>query len=171
MPLVISNSSTLIHLATIGRLALLKEFYGKITIPPAVWKEVVEEGKGRAGVTEVEEARQGGWIEVSSPTDELMLRLLKRDLDDGEAEVIALALEHQADLVLLDESEARRVAELYALPKTGIIGLLIRAKREEKIESLQNELDRLRSRAGFWIEERLYWQVLRSVGEGIETDG
>lgn len=36
MPLVISDSSTLIHLAAIGRLALLKEFYGKITIPPAV---------------------------------------------------------------------------------------------------------------------------------------
>ena len=54
MPVAISNSSTLIHLAAIGRLALLREFYGKITIPPAVWREVVEEGKGRAGAVEVE---------------------------------------------------------------------------------------------------------------------
>ncbi len=43
----VSDSSTLIHLAWIGHLELLKEFYGKILITPAVWKEVVEEGKQR----------------------------------------------------------------------------------------------------------------------------
>jgi predicted nucleic acid-binding protein len=95
MPLVISDSSTLIHLAVIGRLDLLKEFYGKITIPPAVWREVVEEGKGRAGAVEVEEARQAKWIEVMPPGDEPFLRLLRRDLNEGEAEVIALALAQQ----------------------------------------------------------------------------
>jgi predicted nucleic acid-binding protein len=49
MPLVISDSSTLIHLATIDQLDLLKEFFGKITIPTAVWREVVEQGQGRSG--------------------------------------------------------------------------------------------------------------------------
>jgi len=43
--MVVSNSSTLIHLSAIGRLVLLKDFYGQIIIPPAVWKEVVEEGE------------------------------------------------------------------------------------------------------------------------------
>ncbi len=120
--------------------------------------------------SEVEAARQEGWIEVLSPANEPLLRLLKQNLGDGEAEVIALALEHQASLVLIDQSEARRVAELFALPKTGVIGLLIRAKKEGKIESLQNELDKLRDQAGFWIDERLYWQALRAVGEGREAD-
>lgn len=46
MPLVISDSSTLIHLASIGQLDLLKDFYETITIPPAIWTEVVTEGKG-----------------------------------------------------------------------------------------------------------------------------
>lgn len=165
MPLVISDSSTLIHLAAIGRLTLLKDFYQKITIPPAVWKEVVEEGRSRAGAVEVEEAHQAGWIEVVSPEDKPLLRLLRRDLDGGEAEAIALAIERQADLVLLDESGARRIAELYGLAKTGIIGLLIRAKREGKVRSLQTELDKLRRQAGFWIEDGLYYQVLRVVGE------
>ena len=99
MPVVISNSSTLMHLAAIGRLALLKEFYGKIVIPPAVWKEVVEEGMGRIRVTDVKQARQRGWIEVISPTDKPLIRLLKRDLDEGEAEVIALAIEQKADIL------------------------------------------------------------------------
>ena len=54
MPVAISDSSTLIHLAKIERLDLLNAFYDKIIIPQAVWKEVVEEGRGRAGSAEVE---------------------------------------------------------------------------------------------------------------------
>ena len=50
MPGATVDSSTLIHLSCIGRLALLREFHGKVAIPPAVWREVVEEGKGRPGV-------------------------------------------------------------------------------------------------------------------------
>ncbi len=166
MGLVVSDSSTLIHLAAIGRLALLKEFYGRITVPPAVWREVVEEGKGRAGAIEVEQARQAGWIEVVAPADTALLRLLGRDLDDGESAVIALAVEQRAALVLLDESDARRTADLYGLSKTGVIGLLIRAKQEGRIESLKPELDRLLHQGGFWIAERLYNRALNAGGEG-----
>ena len=165
MGLVISDSSTLIHLAAIGRLGLLQKFYRRITIPPAVWREVVEQGGSRAGVVEVEQACQAGWVEVSAPVDVALLALLRRDLDDGESEVIALAVEKQAELVLLDESDARRTADLYGLSKTGIIGLLIRAKQEEHINSLKAELDRLLNQGGFWVEQRLYNQALNAVGE------
>jgi len=165
MGLVISDSSTLIHLAAIGRLDLLKRFYRRITIPPAVWREVVEHGGSRAGAVEVEQARQAGWIEVSAPVDVALLALLRRDLDDGESEVIALAVEKQAELVLLDESDARRTADLYGLSKTGIIGLLIRAKQKKHINSLKAELDRLLNQGGFWVEKRLYNQALNAVGE------
>lgn len=166
MGLVVSDSSTLIHLAAIGRLTLLKEFYGHITVPPAVWREVVEEGEGRAGSVEVDQARQAGWIEVVSPADTALLRLLGRDLDDGESEVIALAVEQRTDLVLLDESYARRTADLSGLSKTGVVGLLIRARQEGRIESLKPELDRLLHQGGFWIAERLYNRALNAVGEG-----
>lgn len=52
------------------------------------------------------------------------------------AEAIALALEVQAEAVFLDDSDARRAAGTYGLPKTGIVGLLIRARLEGKIDSL-----------------------------------
>jgi hypothetical protein len=165
MRLVVSDSSTLIHLASIGRLALLRKFYTRITITPAVWREVVEQGGGRAGTVEVANAHQAGWIEVVAPADESPVRLLRRDLGDGESEVITLAIERQADLTLLDEWEARRMAEIYGLSKTGVIGILIRAKREGEIDSLRAELDRLREPGGFWIEDRLYHRALAAVGE------
>lgn len=165
MPRVVSNASTLIHLAGIGKLELLWEFFGQVLIPVAVWREVVEEGKGRQGAAQVASARAAGWIEVSAPRDQALLRLLERELDAGEAEAIALALEVSADLLLVDESEARRIAELYGLRRTGAIGLLLRAKREGKIASLRDELTRLRHEAGFWIDEDLLNRVLDSAGE------
>ncbi len=168
MPLVLSDSSTLIHLAAIGRLSLLKEFYQTITIPSAVWQEVVEDGKNRAGAREIEAARQAAWIEVLSPTNQPLLQLLERDLDKGEAAVIALAVERQANLILLDETDARQIAGRYGLSKTGVVGVLMRAKREGKIASLRSELDRLRSKGGFWIAEELYQRSLRAVGEDAD---
>lgn len=169
MDLVVSDTSTLIHLAAIGRLALLKTYYQRIIIPPAVWREVVEHGKARAGAIEVRQAHQAGWIEVVSPTDVALLRLLKRDLDDGESGVIALAVERQASLVLLDESDAQRTADLYGLSKTGIIGLLIRAKREGHLDSLEAELDNLVNQGGFWIQKELYDRALNAVQEDSES--
>ena len=124
---VVSDSSTLIHLAKIGRLGLLQKLYERIIIPPAVWREVVEQGEGRAGAMEVADARQHGWIKVVTP--------------------------------------ARRIAELYGLSKTGIIGILIRAKREGQISSLQEELEKQRDVAGFWIDETFYQETLSAVGE------
>jgi predicted nucleic acid-binding protein len=128
--MVLCDSSTLIHLAGIGRLGLLRELYGKLIVPKAVWREVVEEGKGRFGVVEVQAARLAGWIEVRAATNEILLRSLRQELDDGESEVISLAIELKANLVLLDETEARRIAGLYDLNKTGAVGALIRARLE-----------------------------------------
>ena len=165
MDSVVSDSSTLIHLAAIGRIALLKEFCGHVMVPPAVWREVVDQGGGRAGAVEVEQARQAGWIEVTVPENAALVRLLRRDLDDGESEVIALAVEQGSSLVLLDESDARRIADLYGLRKTGTVGLLIRARQNGRIDSLAAELDKLLHHGGFWIEERLYDRALKAVGE------
>jgi predicted nucleic acid-binding protein len=165
MPGAIANASTLIHLASIGRLELLREFHGKILIPPAVWQEVVTEGKGRPGSREVRAARQSKWLEVVPPRNRALVELLKQELDEGEAETIALAVEQQAEVVFLDEADARRAAEIYGLRKTGVIGILMRAKLQGKIGSLKKELDRLREEAGFWIDEQLYQRALESVGE------
>ena len=152
-------------MTAIRKLDLLRDYYGSITVPTAVWREVVLEGEGRPGSIDIKQAHEDGWIKIAEPDDQALLRLLKQELHEGEAEAITLALEIQADLLLLDESDARKVAELYQLPKTGVVGLLLRAKSEGKISSLRQELDRLRTEGGFWISEELYWQVLTSIGE------
>ena len=166
MATAVSNSSPLIHLAAIGSLGLLRDLFDEIWIPPAVWREVVEEGRGRPGAAEVEQAAEQGWLRVLSLRDEELAKSLKRALDDGEAEAIALAVQEKPEVVLLDESEARKAAEVHGLTRTGVIGLLIRAKRQQKLPCLKMYLDRLRDEGGFWIDDRLYQAVLQAGGEG-----
>jgi len=165
MPGAISDSSTLIHLSKIGRLHLLREFHKRILVAPAVWREVVEEGRGWPGSSELKEAKQAGWIEVVDPTNRTLIHFLRKDLHEGESETIALAVENDPEVVFLDESEARRIARVYGLNITGVIGILIRAKREEMIPSQREEFDRLRDKAGFWIGEDVYMKALRSSKE------
>lgn len=134
-------------------------------MPPAVYNEVVQEGREWPGSFEVSQGRQEGWIEVVSPANRPLVDLLQMDLHNGESETIALAVQLAADIVFLDESEARRIARVYGLSITGVIGVLIRAKHEGRILSLQEELDRLRNDAGFWIGDDIYSKALRASGE------
>ena len=130
---VVSDSSPLIHLGKIGLLDLLSERFGRIWVPRAVWQEAVEEGGDEP---DAEAIAAASWIEVQDVPCSPLLTTLLALLDKGEAEAIVLAMEMGADLVLLDESDARRIAELYHLRKTGVLGVLIKAKQQGKIQSL-----------------------------------
>jgi hypothetical protein len=76
-----------------------------------------------------------------------------------------LATEIQADVLLIDEKEGRRVARQAGLPVRGVLGILIRAKAKAQIDSVKAEVEALRSRAGFFVAPSLEAEVLRSVGE------
>jgi predicted nucleic acid-binding protein len=90
---------------------------------------------------------------------------LGNDLDQGEAEAIALATEIQADVLLIDEDEGRSVARQAGLVVRGVLGVLLRAKAMGEIASVKAEIDASRNRAGFFIAASLEIDVLRSVGE------
>ena len=143
----------------VGHIGLLRRF-SSICVPPAVWREVVELGGSRPGATEIRDARESGWLQVIEPSNMALVHLLEQELHAGEAESIALALEVRPDVLLLDEAEGRRVAGLYGLPVTGIIGLLIQAKHDGQVSSLAEEMDRLREEGNFWIQDALYRRIL-----------
>jgi predicted nucleic acid-binding protein len=165
MPGFVSDASALIQLAALGRFELLRHYCGEVLVPPAVWREVVLEGRGRPGAQEVEAAAREGWIRVVAPTDALLVQTLGRDLGPGESEAVALAIERGTEPLLVDESDARKVADSYRLRKTGVIGLLIRAKQDGKLASLRQELDALRDECGFRMADHLYQRALQAVGE------
>lgn len=102
----ISNSSVLIALSSIGQLSILvQRFPDRILIPQAVWYEVVETGAGRAGALEVA-AGLNVWLTIQEVQNKTLISLLQQDLDNGEAEAIALLLEQSSEALLLDEKSA-----------------------------------------------------------------
>ncbi len=159
--LVVSNSSPLIHLGKIGLLDLLAERFDQVLVPKAVWQEAVEEGGDEPDAKAIATA---SWIKVQEVPFSPLLTTLSALLDKGEAEAIVLAMEVRADLILLDESDARRIAELYGLRKTGLLGVLIEAKREGRIQSLKVYLDQLCT-TGFHLSEQIYNEALEAVNE------
>ena len=161
----ISNSSVLIALSSIGQLSILTQrFADGILIPQAVWYEVVETGAGRVGAIEVA-AGLNVWLSVQKVDNKPLISVLKQDLDDGEAEAIALFCEQPMDALLLDEKKARQVARRMTLPALGTLGLLIWAKRQGVVSNLQEQLDALRTVAKFRLSQQVYDEALRQVGE------
>ena len=162
---VVSDSSPLMNLAGIGRLYLVHEQFGEVIIPPSVWDEIVLNSDTLPGVSEVREAYDAGWISIARPDNTAVVDLLGLGLHRGEAEAIALAIELRSSLILLDDADARLAATTIGLSKTGVIGILIKAKIDGKIESLRHELNALMDRMGFYIDDELYREALLSVGE------
>lgn len=159
MSKAISDATVLINLAHIGRFDILHRVFSEVLVPPAVWFEVVEEGGELPGVNEAKRARSDGWLVLADPANNDIVKLLKRTLDAGEAEAIALAIEHEPSTLLLDESEARRAADTHELDKIGVVGLLILARKRGWISSLREELEALQQ-AGFWLDDAIVERVL-----------
>ena len=65
--MTVSDSSPLISLARIGAFALLEEEFAPLVIPPAVYREVVEQGEGRPGDPETRTGLAAGWIRQQAP--------------------------------------------------------------------------------------------------------
>jgi predicted nucleic acid-binding protein len=91
-------------------------------------------------------------------------RILEGFLDPGEASAIALALEKEDCLLIMDESKGRREAQLLKLNVTGTIGILITAKEKGIIESISNVIDKI-NQTDFRISEALILEAKRRCNE------
>lgn len=160
--IVVSNTSPITNLAAIGELELLNRLYGEIVIPEGVWDELHSMGVSWPGAPEVDSA---SWVSRRSVQNGLLVDVLSLELDRGEAETIALALELAADLVLLDEREGRRTARRLGLSVIGVLGVLLDAKQSGHLLTIGPSVDALRKSAGFYLSDTLVQSVLELAGE------
>jgi predicted nucleic acid-binding protein len=77
---------------------------------------------------------------------------------------LGLALEVRAELVILDDRPARRLALGLGLPVVGTMGVLLRAKRTGTIPAVRPLLEQL-LRAGFRLSPAIREKVLTDAGE------
>jgi uncharacterized protein len=161
--IIVSDTSPINNLAAINHLHLLNQLYGTVFIPEAVYRELTDPNFPVAGAAEVQTF---DWIQTRTISDRTLVEALSNELDIGEAEAIALAVEMQADQVLIDERRGRLVASRLNLRYTGILGVLVEAKSKGLIAKVKPLLNALLNEAGFWVAEPLYNSVLQLVNEG-----
>ncbi len=150
--LVIADTSCLIVLSKIGRLSVLHSLYSTITITPEIKQEF------------------GGdlpeWVTISSETE--YQKLLRLDLDKGEASAISLGLRNSEKdpLIIIDEKKGRKVAQLLELNVIGTLGVLIKAKQQGMINSLANEIDALKK-----VDFRMSEDLIQGILEKYDVEG
>jgi predicted nucleic acid-binding protein len=155
------DTGPLVFLAKLGRLDLLRDSADRVCIPRAVLTEV--HAKPDAATVAIDHACQT-WLSVCDVTNSRGVELVQADLDLGEAEVIALAHELDADRVVLDDLDARRFARRVGLSLIGTLGLLLAAKLRGELPSFRVEIERLEA-LGFRIAPSVVEAVLRDAGE------
>jgi len=159
--IVVSNTSPILNLTVPYYEGLLRDLYSEVLIPDAVASEL------RAIQAELQGASDAlpPWMRTQSVASAPLVRVLHSELDLGESEAIVLALDTQADLLLLDERKARAVAARLGVRFIGLLGVLLEAKRRGHIPSVKPLLDSVIVKAGFWLGSQLYSRVLREAGE------
>lgn len=160
MPDVVANSTPIIALAKIGRLDLLRQLYGEVAIPRAVYDEVTakEDAAAQAVDSSVE------WLLVEDAPEPDAASLLRARLHAGEVETIMLARRDGAALVVIDDNAAKRTARYLGLPVTGTLGVIVAAKRAGLLDSARDAVADLRE-IGFYVSDVVVDMALAAAGE------
>ena len=157
--IVVSDTSPISNLLQIGEIDLLRRIFYKIVIPTEVFAEICQIKSHREFLLKQD------WIATATLSNPNLKDSLLNDLDSGEAEAIALAVELKADYLLMDETKGRQVAENFGIKVTGILGVLIKAKEEGVITEVKSYLQRLVNDAGFWLNPKVIQKILEIVNE------
>lgn len=161
--IVVSDTSILSGLIQIGRLQLLQQVYGTIIIPVKVQQELLRLADYAVSLDSFTGAT---WIQTRVIKNRELVSKLALELDAGEAEALVLALEVQADLILIDELRGRGKAYELGIPFTGLLGTLKVAKTKGFIAELKPIIADLQVKAGVWYNAALIERVLQDVNEG-----
>ncbi|SLM30700.1 Nucleic acid binding protein [Desulfamplus magnetovallimortis] len=130
--IVIADSSPLIALAIIEKLAILEKMYKKVYAPTAVFQEVVRTDKPFANELEL-----FLHVRTKNVKNKMAVRILSSDIGAGEAETIVLALENLPAVALIDDLKARRFAKMNEIEVIGTMGILLKGKKEGLIKEVK----------------------------------
>lgn len=169
MPTV-SNTSPLLWLAKVGKISLLRDLFGEISVPEEVYKEAVENGlaAGFSDALAIKECFQEGWMQAVRLTEAEVKQCEKimeddPEIDLGEVQAIVLARGKKA-LLLMDESSGRAFAQALGLDVRGVLYVITSSLRAKKLTNKEaKETVYSLVSMGFRIEPRLLARILREI--------
>jgi uncharacterized protein len=159
--IIISDTSCITNLFQIDALEILPKLFGKILIPEAVFNELLAFHRGT-----FTNHLLANKIELAVVTDLESLQKVKIfDLDSGETEAIALALQIENIALIIDEKAGKKAAEKLGIKTVGLLGIILLAKQNNHIASARLLLDDLRSKTTFHFSDSLYTKIIQLAGE------
>jgi len=158
-PPIIINNTPLVALWSLDRLDLLRDLFGVVWLPTAVESEFLAVDP----VARQQALVGADWLQTVSLA-ETRHALTYTGLDRGEAEVLAVAVEHEARLVIMDERKGRRYAHRLGLPLTGTLGVLLLAKEEGLVTAAGPLIQQLLDQ-GLYFSPELVGRALTLAGE------
>ena len=147
---IISDTSCLILLDKIDELPILNKLFGIITTTSEV---AIEFGQPLPS-----------WFEIREPTDKNYQAIIEATVDKGEASAIALAIELDDCLLIIDDLKGRKFASQLGLTIIGTIGVIVDAKLAGIIPSVKPILSKIKS-TNFRITEQLELLIIKRAGE------
>lgn len=163
MKIVVADAGPLIGISRVGRLPLLRDLYGTLLIPEQV-REELRLSSNKPGSHAVLEAMQDRWICCVPICDVNQAFRLGRFIDAGEAEAIQLAIEQQAELLLIDDRRGRKAAQKRGVPIIGTGGMLVVAKKAGLLDNIAPVIAAL-TQAGYRLSPLLSEHILKLAGE------
>ena len=152
--IVVSDTSAITSLLQVGRGELLRQIYGEVFIPEAVQREL-----------QVLHQALPPFIRVRPISSRKDYERLAAVVDEGEAEAIVLAKEINADELLIDEADGRRIAIEEGLHIIGLLGVLLEAKARGFIVSVRQLTVELENTATFRVSDTIKEIIFREAGE------
>ncbi len=160
MRVVVSDASPLICLRHLGLLRVLGEMFGEVLLPATVLGEFAKLTLSSPG----ELLAESPFLRVASGGAQQVTGEVEK-LDSGEREAIRLALSIRADLLLVDDLEARLVAARLGITLAGTLRLLLTAKDRKLIPLVMPLVEKLRIDLEFRVGAKLLAEVRRQAGE------
>jgi hypothetical protein len=159
--IVVSDTSPIRALAHLGQLPWLQQLFGTIYLPPAVAAELESPPHPLHAVV----AANVSFFIVQPPADAARVAAYLQQLDQGEAEALALAEDLAADLVLVDEAQGRQIALQAGFGVLGTLGIVVEAKSRGWCHEVKPLLDQLETELRFFMSPALRRAVLIRAGE------
>jgi predicted nucleic acid-binding protein len=156
MRVIVSDTSPIRYLVLIGEADLLRELYGKILIPGAVYSELQQPQTPETVRVWVNSAPDWLSVVLVPPLPALPV---SSALGEGERQAMALALDSGADLLLVDDKTAAREARRLQLTVSGTLGILVRAA-EVGLVNLNSALQRL-EKTNFRVNPKILRQLAK----------
>ena len=148
--IVIADTSCFILLDKIGEFGLLKSLFKSVATTSVVAAEFG---------TELPE-----WVDVRNVLN-IHFQAMP-DIDPGEASAIALAMESEPSLLVLDDNKARKVARRLNLNYTGTLGIFLKAKHIGIIPSVKSVLEKVQQ-TNFRYSHHVFQEILLLAGEAM----